>query len=77
MKSFLQKDYDKWATYWPHTDYLKRFEISAYSYQEISGWDSVNAMMKNYFTANTPNQNIEKNNFDIRINKYVAIIHVN
>ena len=33
--------------------------------------------MKNYFTANTPNQNIEKNNFDIRINKYVAIIHVN
>ena len=37
--AYMQKDYQKWASYWDHSNDVLRLDVSKAGFAQIKGWD--------------------------------------
>jgi tetratricopeptide (TPR) repeat protein len=76
LMSFINKDYDKWASYWDHSTKIRRISVSSGYYGEILGWDSLSQAFKQYFDSPEEGYKATKGDFDIRIKADLAVVHL-
>ena len=53
-RSYFEMKYDAWASAWVHDSSAFRIDISPTNYSKISGWDKLNAGMKESMQNSTP-----------------------
>lgn len=75
LKSFSEKNKEKWASHWVHTSEVRRVFVSAGNYNVVKGWDSLSHRVKGYFESPEEGYKATKSDFEISIKGNAAIAH--
>ena len=79
LESFYQKDHAKWADLWVHSPKVVISHVGSFGYDELVGWDSLNATRSKYFSTpvNADINKLTKSDYDVTIIKGpVAIVEL-
>ena len=79
LESFYKKDHAKWASTWSHSPKVVFSQVNSFGYDEVIGWDSLNAIRSKYFNTpvNPDMVRITKEVVDVSIKGPVAIVELN
>jgi len=47
--AYMEKDYDKWASYWDHGSDVLRLDVSEEGFSQTKGWDKNGAHLETFF----------------------------
>lgn len=50
--AYMEKDYQKWASYWDHSKDVLRLDISKAGFAQIKGWDESGGKLESFFKEN-------------------------
>lgn len=51
-RAYMEKDYEKWASYWDHTDDVLRLDVTKTGFAQTRGWDKSGGNLETFFTEN-------------------------
>ena len=66
-KSFLEKDFEQWASYWIQEPYILKSYVQNCMYTEMKGWDQVREFAQNYMEEHPEKEAIPNQEFDYEI----------
>jgi hypothetical protein len=50
--AYMEKDYQKWASYWDHSADVLRLDVSKAGFAQIKGWDKSGGNLESFFKEN-------------------------
>ena len=50
--AYMEKDYQKWASYWDHSGDLLRLDVSEAGFAQTRGWDKSGGNLESFFKEN-------------------------
>lgn len=50
--AYMEKDYQKWASYWDHSDEVLRLDVSQAGFAQIRGWEKSGGNLESFFKEN-------------------------
>lgn len=50
--AYMEKDYEKWASFWSHTDDVLRLDVTKAGFAQTRGWDKSGGNLETFFTEN-------------------------
>lgn len=50
--AYMEKDYEKWASYWDHTNEVLRLDVSNGAFSQKRGWEKAKGNLKSFFKEN-------------------------
>lgn len=50
--AYMEKDYQKWASYWDHSNDVLRLDISEAGFAQTRGWDKSGGNLESFFQEN-------------------------
>ena len=50
--AYMEKDYQKWASYWDHSSDVLRLDISQTGFAQTRGWDKSGVNLESFFKEN-------------------------
>lgn len=50
--AYMEKDYQKWASYWDHSDEVLRLDVSKDGFAQIRGWEKSGGNLESFFKEN-------------------------
>ena len=50
--AYMEKDYQKWASYWDHSNDVLRLDVSKAGFAQKRGWDESSGNLESFFKAN-------------------------
>lgn len=50
--AYMQKDYEKWASYWDHSSDVLRLDVTTAGFAQTRGWDKSGGNLENFFIEN-------------------------
>ncbi|MGI9530549.1 hypothetical protein [Lutimonas sp.] len=50
--AYMEKDYQKWASYWDHSEEVLRLDVSAAGFAQIRGWEKSGGSLETFFKEN-------------------------
>ena len=50
--AYMEKDYQKWASYWDHSEDVLRLDISEAGFAQTRGWDKGGVNLESFFKEN-------------------------
>lgn len=50
--AYMQKDYQKWASYWDHSEEVLRLDVSQGGFSQTRGWDKSGGNLESFFKEN-------------------------
>ncbi len=50
--AYMEKDYEKWASYWSHSNKVLRLDVTAAGFSQTRGWDKSGGNLENFFKEN-------------------------
>lgn len=51
-KAYMQKDYQKWASYWDHSKDVLRLDVSPAGFAQVRGWEESGGKLESFFEEN-------------------------
>ena len=51
-RAYMEKDYQKWASYWDHGNDVLRLDIANGSFSQTRGWDNNGGNLESFFKEN-------------------------
>ena len=51
-KAYMQKDYQKWASYWDHSEAVLRLDVSQGRFSQTRGWEKSGGNLESFFKEN-------------------------
>lgn len=50
--AYMDKDYEKWSSYWDHTGDVLRLDVTKAGFSQTRGWDKNGGNLENFFKEN-------------------------
>lgn len=50
--AYMEKDYQKWASYWDHSSDVLRLDVSKAGFAQKRGWDKIGGNLESFFKEN-------------------------
>lgn len=50
--AYMEKDYQKWASYWDHSDHVLRLDVTNEGFRQTRGWDKSGGNLETFFKEN-------------------------
>ncbi|SRR6056297_350938 len=50
--AYMEKDYQKWASYWDHSEDVLRLDVSEAGFAQTRGWDESGGNLESFFEEN-------------------------
>ena len=50
--AYMEKDYEKWASYWDHSGDVLRLDVTSKGFQQTRGWAKSGGNLENFFKEN-------------------------
>lgn len=50
--AYMEKDYQKWASYWDHSDDVLRLDVTNTGFSQTRGWDKSGGNLASFFKEN-------------------------
>ena len=50
--AYMEKDYQKWSSYWDHSDDVLRLDVSKEGFAQTRGWDKSGGTLESFFEEN-------------------------
>ena len=50
--AYMEKDYQKWASYWDHSSDVLRLDVSEAGFSQTRGWDKSGGNLESFFKEN-------------------------
>ena len=50
--AYMEKDYQKWASYWDHSNDVLRLDVSKAGFAQTRGWDKSGGNLESFFKEN-------------------------
>ena len=50
--AYMEKDYQKWASYWDHSNDVLRLDVSKAGFAQVKGWDKSGGKLESFFKEN-------------------------
>ena len=50
--AYMEKDYQKWASYWEHSNDILRLDVSKAGFTQARGWDKSGGKLESFFKEN-------------------------
>lgn len=50
--AYIEKDYEKWASYWNHSDDVLRLDVSKAGFAQTRGWEKSGENLESFFNEN-------------------------
>ncbi|MFT5736638.1 MAG: hypothetical protein ACJAU2_000894 [Maribacter sp.] len=50
--AYMEKDYQKWASYWDHSSDVLRLDVSAAGFAQEKGWENSGGKLESFFKEN-------------------------
>lgn len=50
--AYMEKDYQKWASFWDHSDDVLRLDVSKAGFAQQRGWDESGGKLESFFKEN-------------------------
>ena len=50
--AYMEKDYQKWASYWDHSNDVLRLDVSKAGFTQARGWDKNGGKLESFFKEN-------------------------
>jgi len=50
--AYMEKDYQKWASYWDHSNDVLRLDVSKAGFAQTRGWDKSGGNLESFFEEN-------------------------
>jgi hypothetical protein len=50
--AYMEKDYQKWASYWDHSSDVLRLDVSKAGFSQTRGWDKSGGNLESFFEEN-------------------------
>lgn len=50
--AYMDKDYQKWASYWDHSSDVLRLDVTQEGFAQIRGWDKSGGTLESFFKEN-------------------------
>jgi len=72
--AYMEKDYQKWASFWNHSDDVLRLDISEAGFAQTRGWDKSGGNLESFFIENPEpiTSTFENSNYLIFYDKNLA-----
>ena len=72
--AYMEKDYQKWASFWDHSDDVLRLDISEAGFAQTRGWDKSGGNLESFFIENPEpiTSTFENSNYLIFYDKNLA-----
>ena len=51
-RAYMEKDYEKWASYWDHSVDVLRLDVSEAGFAQTRGWDKSGGNLESFFKEN-------------------------
>lgn len=51
-RAYMEKDYEKWASYWDHTADVLRLDVTETGFSQTRGWDKSGGNLETFFKEN-------------------------
>ena len=72
--AYMEKDYEKWASFWDHSNDVLRLDISEAGFAQTRGWDKSGGNLESFFIENPEpiTSTFENSNYLIFYDKNLA-----
>ena len=72
--AYIEKDYQKWASFWDHSADVLRLDISESGFSQTKGWDKSGGNLESFFEENPEpiTSTFENSNYLIFYDKHLA-----
>lgn len=50
--AYMEKDYEKWASFWDHSSEVLRLDVAAAGFSQTRGWDKSGGNLESFFKEN-------------------------
>ena len=72
--AYMEKDYEKWASFWDHSNDVLRLDISEDGFAQTKGWDKSGGNLESFFIENPEpiTSTFENSNYLIFYDKNLA-----
>jgi hypothetical protein len=50
--AYMEKDYQKWASYWDHSNDVLRLDVSKAGFSQVRGWEESGGKLESFFKEN-------------------------